>query len=108
MPGKTCGFTAITYKQKFWIPFLSTILISQLFHPNPSLSGISIAKQWFFLDDSLHLFSKNVFTGDCVTKQYVLPAKPGKYIAELRDSMVLKNSVVNRCCTQPGRQNACL
>ncbi|MDO8369035.1 MAG: hypothetical protein Q7T20_19715 [Saprospiraceae bacterium] len=48
-----------------------------------------------FLDDSLHLFSKNSFKGDFYTKHYVLPALPGgEYVAELRDSVRLKNRVV--------------
>lgn len=47
-----------------------------------------------FFRDSLHLFSKNVFKGNFVTKHYVLPAKPGDYVAELRDSICLKNRVI--------------
>jgi len=47
-----------------------------------------------FYRDSLHLFSKNVFKGNFITKHYVLPAKPGEYLAELRDSIYLKNRVV--------------
>lgn len=48
-----------------------------------------------FFRDSLHLFSKNVFKGNFYTKHYVLPAKPGgEYLAELRDSIRLKNRVV--------------
>jgi hypothetical protein len=48
-----------------------------------------------FYRDSLHLFSKNSFEGNFYTKHYVLPAKPGgEYVAELRDSIRLKNRVV--------------
>jgi hypothetical protein len=47
-----------------------------------------------FFRDSLHLFSKNVFKGNFYTKHYVVPAKPGNYVAELRDSICLKNRVV--------------
>ena len=47
-----------------------------------------------FFHDSLHLFSKNSFKGNFYTKHYVVPAKPGNYIAELRDSLYLKNRVV--------------
>lgn len=47
-----------------------------------------------FFRDSLHLFSKNAFKGNFVTKHYVVPAKPGNYVAELRDSIRLKNRVV--------------
>lgn len=44
--------------------------------------------------DTLHLFSKNVFNGNFYTKHYVLPARPGDHVAELRDSIRLKNRVV--------------
>ena len=47
---------------------------------------------WF--RDSLHLFSKNSFRGNFYTKHYVVPARPGDYVAELRDSICLKNRVV--------------
>ncbi len=47
-----------------------------------------------FFRDSLHLFSKNNFKGNFYTKHYVLPARPGTYVAELRDSFYLKNRVV--------------
>lgn len=54
-----------------------------------------------FFQDSLHLFSKNVFKGNFVTKHYVLPAKPGEYIAGLRDSIVLKNRVITGAALSP-------
>ena len=47
-----------------------------------------------FFQDSLHLFSKNVFKGNFYTKHYVLPAKPGNYVAVLKDSIRIKNRVV--------------
>ena len=47
-----------------------------------------------FCRDSLHLFSKNSFDGNFYTKHYVVPARPGRYQAELRDSLRLKNRVV--------------
>ena len=47
-----------------------------------------------FFQDSLHLFSKNSFKGNFYTKHYVLPTKPGNYVAELRDSICLKDRVV--------------
>lgn len=47
-----------------------------------------------FFKDSLHLFSKNSFKGNFYTKHYVIPAQPGNYVAELRDSICLKNRVV--------------
>jgi WD40 repeat protein len=50
------------------------------------------AMVWF--QDSLHLFSKNVFDGNGVCKHYVLPAKAGAQVPVLRDSIVIKNRVV--------------
>ena len=47
-----------------------------------------------FFRDSLHLFSKNTFQGNFYTKHYVVPARPGRYTAELRDSICLRNRVV--------------
>lgn len=47
-----------------------------------------------FMADSLHLFSKNVFNGDGRCKHYVLPAKPGKHTAILRDSTLFKKRVI--------------
>ena len=54
-----------------------------------------------FFQDSLHLFSKVVFKGNYVTKHYVLPARPGRYTAELRDSLFLKNRVVTGAALSP-------
>lgn len=48
-----------------------------------------------FLDDSLHLFSKNRFKSNFAVKHYVLPAQPGRYVAQLKDSITLKNRVVS-------------
>ncbi len=47
-----------------------------------------------YFRDSIHLFSKNAFNGNFYTKHYVVPAQPGNYVAELRDSICLKNRVV--------------
>jgi hypothetical protein len=54
-----------------------------------------------FFHDSLHLFSKNVFKGNFVTKHYVLPARPGEYVAELRDSIILPNRVITGAALSP-------
>lgn len=48
-----------------------------------------------FFQDTLHLFSKNRFKSNHIVKHYVIPAKPGRYVAELRDSIRLKNRVVS-------------
>lgn len=47
-----------------------------------------------FFQDSLHIFSKNSFKGNFYSKHYVLPAKPGRYVAELRDSIRINNRVI--------------
>ncbi|HLP92546.1 MAG TPA: hypothetical protein VK168_00840 [Saprospiraceae bacterium] len=48
-----------------------------------------------FFQDSLHLFSKNVFKGDFICKHYVIPITPGKEtVAILRDSIKLSGRVV--------------
>ncbi|TNE62699.1 MAG: hypothetical protein EP344_04815 [Bacteroidetes bacterium] len=54
-----------------------------------------------YFQDSLHLFSKSVFKSDHVTKHYVLPAQPGVYVAQLRDSLVLKNRVITGAALSP-------
>lgn len=46
---------------------------------------------FFYWQDSLHLFSKNWV--DFKTRHYVLPALPGTYIAELRDSFNTQGQV---------------
>lgn len=75
----------------------------QFRYPDQSAFPPAQEKDWnfnceamIFFNDSLHLFSKNSFKGDFYTKHYVLPAKPQRepYMAELHDSIRLKNRVV--------------
>ena len=56
-----------------------------------------------WLNDTLHLFSKNSFRGNFITKHYALPAGNAAFasnganhevVAELRDSFLLRNRVV--------------
>lgn len=54
-----------------------------------------------FYGDSLHLFSKNRFKSNFITKHYVVPARPGRYVAELRDSIRLKKRVVTGAAVSP-------
>jgi hypothetical protein len=55
---------------------------------------------WF--KDSLHLFSKNQLkVGNYYTKHYTLPASPGSYVAQLRDSIFLKKRVVTAAAISP-------
>jgi hypothetical protein len=48
-----------------------------------------------FFRDSLYLFTKGRFNGRHFTKEYVLPAQPGRYVAQLRDSAYLRKRVVS-------------
>lgn len=73
----------------------------QLAYPDQQSFPPAKAEDWnfncealVFFQDSLHLFSKNNFNGNFVCKHYVLPATPGTYIPELRDSIIIKNRVV--------------
>jgi hypothetical protein len=66
----------------------------QAFPPANNADWNFNCEAFVFFNDSLHLFSKNVFKGNFVTKHYVLPSKPGTYTAQLRDSVRLKNRVV--------------
>jgi hypothetical protein len=63
---------------------------------------------WF--QDSLHLFSKNLGRnkGTHYAKHYVLPAQPGQYVAELRDSVKLKNRFVSAAAISPDQQMVAL
>ncbi|MCB0543430.1 MAG: hypothetical protein H6565_15410 [Lewinellaceae bacterium] len=77
---------------------LDSILLS---YPDQKAFAPADRKDWnynceamVFFNDSLHLFSKNSFKGNFYTKHYVVPARPGEYVAELRDSICLKNRVV--------------
>lgn len=78
--------------------YLDSILLR---YPDQKSFAPSDARDWnfnceaiVFFQDSLHLFSKNNFKGNFYSKHYVVPAKPGNYVAELRDSICLKNRVV--------------
>lgn len=64
---------------------------------------------FFWYQDSLHLFSKNrLRQGNDYTKHYVLPARPGVYVAGLRDSIYLKNRVVTGAAISPDGQTIAL
>ncbi len=61
-----------------------------------------------FYGDSLHLFSKNRFKSNFVTKHYVVPARAGRYVAELRDSIRLKKRVVTGAAIGPDGKSIAL
>lgn len=60
---------------------------------------------FFWLDGTIHLFSKNkIPVGNYYTKHYTLPARAGNYVAQLRDSIYLKNRVVTAAAISPDRK----
>lgn len=64
---------------------------------------------FFFFQDSLHLFAKGALRGkNYTTKHYVLPASPGQYLAELRDTLVLPRRVVTAAAISPDGQQVAL
>jgi hypothetical protein len=70
-------------------------------YPDQNLFPPPNQKDWNFdceamiySNDTLHLFTKNRFIGNFYTKHYTIPAKPGNYVAQFRDSIFLKNQVV--------------
>ncbi|MBL7807624.1 MAG: hypothetical protein JNN28_07420 [Saprospiraceae bacterium] len=67
----------------------------QAFPPaNPSTWNFNCEAMVYF-QDSLHLFSKNVFKGNFYCKHYVVCAQPGaEQVAILRDSIKLNDRVV--------------
>jgi hypothetical protein len=57
---------------------------------------------FFYYQDSLHLFSKNKAKyGNYQTRHYVLPAKPGNYIIQAVDSLVIKKKLITGVCISP-------
>ncbi len=67
----------------------------QLAFPPPFEEAHFDTEAFFWHTDSLHLFTKaKLGTGCYQTKHYVLPARPGTYVAELRDSLTLPKRVV--------------
>ena len=62
----------------------------------------------YFANDSLHLFTKNRSKGGLWTKQYSVPARPGTYVATLRDSLELETWVTDASISPDGRTVALL
>ncbi|MEO1517630.1 MAG: hypothetical protein AAFV95_21580 [Bacteroidota bacterium] len=78
------------------------------FPPLPAAANFDM-EAFFYHRDSLHLFSKNrVGKGNDYTKHYVLPARPGRYTAQLRDSIYLKNRVVTAAAISPDGKTVAL
>lgn len=62
---------------------------------------------FFWADDTLHLFSKDRSLRQWV-KHYTLPARPGRYVATLRDSMRLNRPITAADISPDGRTVALL
>jgi hypothetical protein len=60
-----------------------------------------------FYNDSLHLFTKDRSRAHC-TRYYVVPARPGRHVAVLRDSLRLRTLVTGAALRPDGRQVALL
>lgn len=77
--------------------------------PPPAQSANFDMEGFFYFNDSLHLFSKNrLHAGNYFTKHYALPASPGVYTAELRDSILLRKRVVTAAAIAPDKQEIAL
>ncbi|NUQ26142.1 MAG: hypothetical protein HUU34_19505 [Saprospiraceae bacterium] len=70
--------------------------------PPPAARANFDVEAFFWHNDSLHLFTKNrLVKGDYYAKHYVLPATPGDYTVQLRDSIYLKKRVVTAAAISP-------
>ncbi|MCS6928333.1 MAG: hypothetical protein NZM43_02445 [Saprospiraceae bacterium] len=84
-----------------YCPHTHTLDSIRFVYPDQYNFPPSIPSEWNFnceamvyWRDSLHLFTKAVFASKCVVKHYVVPARPGTYVAELRDTIRLPKRVV--------------
>ncbi len=80
----------------------ATQTVDSILFTYPGQDGSGRAKQgnydteaFFFANDSLHLFTKDLLpSSQFLTRHFVVPAQPGQYVAQLRDSLVLRKRVV--------------
>lgn len=80
----------------------------QLFPPDPAACNFDM-EAFFWHHNSLHLFTKNrLLAGNYYTKHYILPAAPGTYVAELKDSIRLNKRVVTAAAISPDGQTVAL
>jgi len=64
---------------------------------------------FFWMNDSLHLFSKNKMgKGNYYCKHYIIPSNPGIYEAQLVDSIYLKNRIVTAAAISPDQKTVAL
>jgi hypothetical protein len=75
--------------------------------PPPPARGHFDCEAMVFYNDSLHLFTKDRSRRHC-TRYYVVPARPGHYVATLRDSLRLRTLVTGAALGPDGRQVALL
>ncbi|MEZ4991506.1 MAG: hypothetical protein R2824_13885 [Saprospiraceae bacterium] len=78
------------------------------FPPPPARANYDM-EAFFWFNDSLHLFSKNrLQQGNYQTRHYTLPASPGTYTAQLRDSLFLRKRVITGAAISPDRKKVAL
>lgn len=78
------------------------------FPPPPERANYDM-EGFFWLNDSLHLFSKNrLQKGDYYCKHYVLPDAAGEQVAQLTDSIFLRKRVITGAAISPDRQTMAL
>lgn len=73
----------------------------QAFPPPPERANFDM-EAFFWMNDSLHLFSKNrLRKGNYQCKHYVLAAEGGDQVAQLRDSIFLRKRVITGAAISP-------
>lgn len=79
------------------------------FPPTPPFRNFDM-EGFFWLNDELHLFSKNKASGvgNYYTKHYVLAAEKGKQTPVPKDSLNLKNRVVTAAAISPDKKTVAL
>lgn len=78
------------------------------FPPPPERSNFDM-EAFFWMNDSLHLFSKNrLQKGDYQCKHYTLCANMGDQIARLRDSIFLRKRVITGAAVSPDKKTVAL
>lgn len=80
----------------------------QEFPPPPERSNFDM-EAFFWLNDSLHLFSKNrLQKGNYYCKHYVLAADMHDQTAQLRDSVLIRKRVITGAAISPDRKTVAL
>lgn len=80
----------------------------QEFPPPPERANFDM-EAFFWMNDSLHLFSKNrLQKGNYQCKHYVLSAEPGTHAAQLKDSIYLRKRVITGAAISPDGKTVAL